>query len=121
MADTFRQVNKTTPKEERNRMAALLELEKLLDIPDKDFSWQEQAKCKGMTDTFFCPRGGSPTFVHNRAKAICATCPVKDRCLEWALTNGVQHGVWGGMTAPERMAHLGLKSWHEFEYDTDGE
>ena len=101
-------------------MAALLELSTLLEIPDKDFSWHDEAKCKGMTDTFFCPRGGSPTHVHMRAKKICSTCPVQARCLEWALTNGVAHGVWGGMTAPERMAHLGLKSWHEFEYEVDG-
>jgi WhiB family redox-sensing transcriptional regulator len=36
------------------------------------------------------------------AKAICDTCPLKVRCLEYAVTNNEHHGVWGGLTVEER-------------------
>jgi len=36
------------------------------------------------------------------AKAICAECPVREACLEYALTTREKEGVWGGMTARER-------------------
>jgi WhiB family redox-sensing transcriptional regulator len=37
-----------------------------------------------------------------QATAICAGCPVMDRCLEWALTRPEPHGTWGGLTSAER-------------------
>ena len=36
------------------------------------------------------------------ARRICADCPVKDLCLEYALTNRIDHGVWGGCSERER-------------------
>ncbi|MDP9071788.1 MAG: WhiB family transcriptional regulator [Actinomycetota bacterium] len=36
------------------------------------------------------------------AKAICATCPVRQACLEHALANRERDGVWGGATERER-------------------
>jgi WhiB family redox-sensing transcriptional regulator len=35
------------------------------------------------------------------AKVICAQCPIRARCLEWAVANR-EDGVWGGTTAQER-------------------
>jgi hypothetical protein len=37
-----------------------------------------------------------------QAKEICASCPVGERCLEWALSRRIDHGVWGGLTGQER-------------------
>ncbi len=42
----------------------------------------------------------------NRAKAVCASCPVRTECLADALDNRVEFGVWGGMTERERRALL---------------
>ena len=41
---------------------------------------------------------------YDKAKAICRTCPVKQRCLETALDYEVheRHGVWGETTPEER-------------------
>lgn len=36
------------------------------------------------------------------AKAICFACPVRLECLQAALDNREQHGIWGGMTVRER-------------------
>lgn len=39
-----------------------------------------------------------------QAKAVCARCPVRAECLRFALDNGLDHGVFGGLTARERRA-----------------
>lgn len=53
----------------------------------------------------------------NRAKVVCATCPVRTECLADALDNRVEYGVWGGMTERERRALLrrrpGVSSWRQ--------
>ena len=36
------------------------------------------------------------------AKEVCARCEVVDTCLKWALENGQDAGVWGGMSEDER-------------------
>lgn len=36
------------------------------------------------------------------AKTICNDCLVRTECLEWALNNNEQHGVWGGKSAWQR-------------------
>ncbi|MCP3936254.1 MAG: WhiB family transcriptional regulator [Actinomycetia bacterium] len=38
----------------------------------------------------------------DRARKVCATCPVKETCLEYALVNRIDHGVWGGASERER-------------------
>ena len=43
----------------------------------------------------------SDTFAGD-AKAICATCPVAEQCLEYAIETHQSDGVWGGLTAVER-------------------
>jgi WhiB family redox-sensing transcriptional regulator len=37
-----------------------------------------------------------------KAKAVCEGCPVKGVCLDYALTNFIKHGVWGGTTERQR-------------------
>jgi len=40
------------------------------------------------------------------AKAICAGCPVRRLCLEYALDSGEDFGIWGGCDETERRAIL---------------
>ena len=51
----------------------------------------------------------------NRAKAVCAGCPVRTECLADALDSRIEYGVWGGMTERERRALLkrrpNVQSW----------
>ncbi|MFF4726404.1 WhiB family transcriptional regulator [Streptomyces mirabilis] len=36
------------------------------------------------------------------AKALCARCPVRDACTDYAIANDYRDGIWGGLTVDER-------------------
>ena len=67
-------------------------------------AWRARAACRGHdTDLFFPPgETGEATEQIEEAKAICATCPVRKACLEYALATRQEYGIWGGMTEAER-------------------
>jgi WhiB family redox-sensing transcriptional regulator len=65
--------------------------------PETDFF--VDAACRGADTTLFFPV--SDTYA-DEAKAICATCPVAQQCLEYAIETHQPDGVWGGMTGIER-------------------
>jgi WhiB family redox-sensing transcriptional regulator len=71
-----------------------------------DWDWQAQAACRGQdTQNFYHPeneRGPSRVRREMRAKAVCASCPVIENCLRWALAAREPYGVWGGMSAEDR-------------------
>jgi WhiB family transcriptional regulator, redox-sensing transcriptional regulator len=63
--------------------------------------WRELAACRGAElDLFFPGRGESA----GPARQICARCPVRQPCLDYAITNRITHGIWGGLTERERRA-----------------
>jgi WhiB family transcriptional regulator, redox-sensing transcriptional regulator len=66
---------------------------------DDDMGWMEQGLCRDRTPATFFPSDGVGVDV---ARKICAGCPVKDGCLEYALENRIDHGVWGGCSERER-------------------
>jgi WhiB family redox-sensing transcriptional regulator len=70
--------------------------------------WQDAAACVGMdTATFYAHDGqrASSLRAHEAAaKRICATCPVRTPCLQYALATREPWGIWGGQTAEERSA-----------------
>ena len=43
------------------------------------------------------------------AKGICQDCPIRNLCLEYALTADEEFGIWGGFTTSERRALLKKK------------
>ena len=38
----------------------------------------------------------------SRAKSICAMCPVRRPCLDYAVRIREPHGIWGGLNETER-------------------
>jgi WhiB family transcriptional regulator, redox-sensing transcriptional regulator len=63
--------------------------------------WRYRAACRGADlDLFFPGRGESA----EPARQICALCPVRQPCLEFALTHGIVHGIWGGLSERNRRA-----------------
>lgn len=72
----------------------------LADLQDMaaETEWMSWALCSEIDPELFFPeKGGSP----RRAKQICANCPVRQECLEYALKHG-DTGVWGGTTESQR-------------------
>lgn len=68
-------------------------------------TWMADAACAGMDTNLFFPAGtghGRPAGYGVEAKAVCHRCPVRIECLNHALANGEQHGIWGGMGPRER-------------------
>jgi WhiB family redox-sensing transcriptional regulator len=49
-------------------------------------------------EAFFPETGGDGGY----AKRICAFCPERLPCLQWALDNKEPFGIYGGMTAAQR-------------------
>ena len=64
-----------------------------------DTDWMADGLCRSCPPSVFFPSDGVGVEV---ARRICADCPVKEPCLEYALRNGVDHGVWGGASERER-------------------
>jgi len=64
-----------------------------------DGRWQERALCRQIGDAVFYPEKGQPV---QQAKRICAHCPVRIECLDYALAHDERFGVWGGMSERER-------------------
>ena len=58
-----------------------------------------RGKCKDQPPDMFFPSDGVGVEV---ARRICADCPVKSPCLEYAMANHIDHGVWGGTSERER-------------------
>ncbi|GLW48936.1 hypothetical protein Stsp02_45970 [Streptomyces sp. NBRC 14336] len=68
--------------------------------------WRDRAACRREDPDLFFPIGTSgPALIQTaRAKAVCGRCPVRERCLRWALETGQAVGVWGGTSEVERLA-----------------
>lgn len=61
--------------------------------------WMADGKCREVPPETFFPSDGLGVI---RAQKICATCEVSSECLEYALENHIDHGVWGGKSERER-------------------
>ena len=68
--------------------------------------WRESAACRHMDPELFFPLSstGRGAADAQRAKAICAGCPVRQRCLAFALATGQEFGIWGGRDEAELRA-----------------
>ena len=69
-------------------------------------AWMENAACTSSDpDLWF----SSNPFEIETAKKSCRSCPVRDKCLEFALENNERYGVWGALSASERASLLNRK------------
>jgi WhiB family transcriptional regulator, redox-sensing transcriptional regulator len=90
-------------------MSSLLDL---TDAPPRE--WQQHGLCRAHDGrVFFPPTHFEPKPEREareaKAKAICAKCPVRQPCLEWALNTQEPYGVWGGYSELERKQILARK------------
>jgi WhiB family transcriptional regulator, redox-sensing transcriptional regulator len=78
----------------------------IVDFTDKrPGAWADLAACLGHNPDLWFPPEKSGTAPAAKAKAICATCAVKQECLDYALSIKEQHGIWGGRSLKERQAY----------------
>src|SRR5438094_7301592 len=64
-----------------------------------DTEWMSIGKCRDVHPAVFFPSDGVGVEV---ARKLCADCPAKAACLEYAIANRIDHGVWGGASERER-------------------
>jgi WhiB family transcriptional regulator, redox-sensing transcriptional regulator len=66
--------------------------------------WRVSAACRFAEPELFFPvsAAGRSAAETERAKSVCARCPVRRECLQFALATRQAYGVWGGMSEEER-------------------
>lgn len=79
----------------------------LAQVPkDATWFWQEHGACRLVDPTlFFHPqneRGVARIRRDRSAKAICARCPVRLECADYAIRAREPYGVWGGLSEEDR-------------------
>jgi WhiB family transcriptional regulator, redox-sensing transcriptional regulator len=66
-------------------------------------NWFSHARCRNQPPALFFPSDGAGVEI---ARKICAPCPVRAACLDYALTCHIKHGVWGGSSERARQRIL---------------
>jgi len=86
----------------------------LKPVHDK-WEWQYDGACRDTDpEQFFLEPNMRGLNKRNREVAaikICNTCPVKQACLDHALSVPEIFGVWGGMTEEDRLDILKMKGF----------
>jgi WhiB family transcriptional regulator, redox-sensing transcriptional regulator len=58
-----------------------------------------KAACRDREPDLFFPNDSAGVEV---ACDVCRTCAVREACLEYAIANNIEHGVWGGTSERRR-------------------
>ncbi len=67
-------------------------------------AWQKQAACRGMDINIFFPKRGQTKFIE-KAKKVCASCPVMNECREYGIELAQEFdtiGIFGGLATINR-------------------
>ena len=64
-----------------------------------DTTWMSHGNCAQRDPSMFFPSDGVGVEI---ARKACEGCPVKTQCLEYAIAERIDHGVWGGCSERER-------------------
>lgn len=72
-----------------------------MSAADDPHEWMAHGECNGADPALFFPERGDDVTV-KQAKAVCATCPVRQECLEYAIAGAEKFGIWGGLSERER-------------------
>jgi WhiB family redox-sensing transcriptional regulator len=69
-----------------------------------DMVWLNKARCLNADPELFFPVGNTGPALEQieQAKTICRHCDVSAQCLEYAIKENQDTGVWGGLSEDER-------------------
>lgn len=73
-----------------------------LDFKETRAGWREEAACGGLDTHLFFPTSEDDPVALAVARQVCASCPVQEICLEYAIESRQTVGIWGGATTRER-------------------
>lgn len=72
----------------------------------KDWEWQDRAACDLDTHHLFFreykERKSINSAKDSSAKSLCASCPVRRKCLDHSIVFRESYGLWGGVTEEDR-------------------
>lgn len=73
----------------------------LMDAMEKEAG--DYVPCMNYPDLFFQELKGSDA-IHNQrlAKELCSGCPIIVQCLDYAMKQNEEYGIWGGLSPYER-------------------
>jgi WhiB family redox-sensing transcriptional regulator len=72
------------------------------DLMDAIDQAEDQTPCVSYPDAYYPEKGSNPDrWETMMALKLCQDCPVKQKCLEYALKHESK-GIWGGMLAQQR-------------------
>ena len=85
--------------------------------------WREAGACLTADPDLFFPiavgDGDTAGQQVSRALRICADCPVRQQCLEFAMRTREPAGIWGGTTPEERVRVLRARTRRSRARGTD--
>lgn len=64
-------------------------------------TWRDIALCRQIPGDLWFPEKGDSA---KAAKQVCAACPVRQACLDYAMRHDERFGIYGGLTERERKA-----------------
>ena len=70
--------------------------------------WRADGACLAADPDLFFPvsAGTAAGPETSRALQMCGACPVRRKCLDFAMQTGEVTGIWGGTTPDERVSAL---------------
>ena len=90
---------------------------KVADLEDGPLCAEPQFRDWFYSEGFIPQKGlSNAAYLHSvkvsemSAKRICALCPLKQQCAEYAILANEEFGIWGGTTPEERRAISGARS-----------
>lgn len=74
---------------------------------NNDEEWRLYAACRSYPNPYIFYSDWP--YEQEQAKRICNTCPVKNECLQYALSHKEAFGIWGGETERSRRRMIRLR------------
>jgi WhiB family redox-sensing transcriptional regulator len=71
------------------------------------------ALCASIDPELFFPEKSAGGANARMARNICKQCPVRLKCLSYALDNTIEFGIWGGLSRNERRELIRTQQWLE--------
>lgn len=80
----------------------MAERQKIHELLGLRTEWMGRAACHNVSPDIFFPNSDKDPKTE-AAKKVCQGCEVRVECLDYALKNHIEHGVWGGCSEQERI------------------